>query len=95
MKMSTVNTEICSILNFFRKGSGASLCMSFQKIPLRDNSIPCDNSIPSLQYVYCDCFPIYNTMNFENDLSFLITPFPHMTKKTKQKFKYLKNKESF
>ena len=34
-------------------------------------------------------------MNFKTDLIFLMKPFLYMTKKSKQKFKYLENEKSF
>ena len=41
------------------------------------------------------CYPGCEIMNFEINLIFLIKPFFSMTKKLRQKFKYLKNKKSF
>ena len=41
------------------------------------------------------CQPGCNVINFEIDLIFLIEPFFYMTEKSRQKFKYLENKESF
>ena len=41
------------------------------------------------------CFPVYDTMNFEINLSFLIKPFFNMTKKSGQKCNYLKKEKSF
>ena len=41
------------------------------------------------------CFPGWDVIKFEINLSFLIKPFSHMTKKVRTKFKYLKNKDSF
>ena len=34
------------------------------------------------------CFPGYDLINFEISLIFLIKPFPYMTKKSRQKYKY-------
>ena len=34
-------------------------------------------------------------MNFENNLIFLINPFFYMSKKSRQKFKYLENEKGF
>ena len=41
------------------------------------------------QYVY------YDAIKFEINLIFLIKPFCYMTKKSRQKVKYLENKKSF
>ena len=41
------------------------------------------------------CFPGCDVMNFGFDLIFLINLFFYMTKKSKQKLKYLENKKSF
>ena len=40
------------------------------------------------------CFPVCD-MNFELTLAFLPTCFPKRSKKSEQKFKYLKNEKSF
>ena len=40
-------------------------------------------------------FPVFNTINFEINLIFLINSFFYMTKKSRQKFKYLENEKSF
>ena len=40
-------------------------------------------------------FPGFDVINSEINLIFLIKPFFYMTRKSKQKFKYLENKESF
>ena len=39
------------------------------------------------------CFPGFNAINFEIELTFLIKPFFYMTKKSRQKFKYLQSKK--
>ena len=41
------------------------------------------------------CFPGCGIINFEISLIFLIKPFFYLTKKSRQKFKYLDNKKSF
>ena len=41
------------------------------------------------------CYPICGVINFEINLSLLITPFLYITKKAGQKRKYLKNERSF
>ena len=46
-------------------------------------------------YIAIDCKPSCDVMNFEINLTFLIKPFFYMTRKLRQKFKYLKNKKSF
>ena len=40
------------------------------------------------------CFPGCDVLHFEINLMFLIKPFLSMTKKSRQKFKYLKNEKS-
>ena len=46
-----------------------------------------------LKYVYCNSlFPCCDVINFETNLIFLIKPFFFMTKKSRQKFKYLRKK---
>ena len=41
------------------------------------------------------CYPVRHVINFETYLSLLIKPFSYMTKKSEQKFRYLKNEKSF
>ena len=41
------------------------------------------------------CFPGCDAINYETKLIFLITPFFYMTKKSRQKFKYLENENGF
>ena len=41
------------------------------------------------------CFPCCEVINFEINLYFLIKLLLYMTKKSKQKFKYLENEKSF
>ena len=41
------------------------------------------------------CFPDFDVINFETNLTFLIRPFLYLTKKSRQKFKYLENKKIF
>ena len=41
------------------------------------------------------CRPVYDAINFEINLSFLIKPFFYITQKSSQKFKYLTNEKSF
>ena len=41
------------------------------------------------------CCPTWDVIYFEINLSFLIGPFFYITKKSRQKFKYLKNEKSF
>ena len=40
-------------------------------------------------------YPVFDIMNFEIYLSFLITLFPYMTKRLEQKLNYVKNEKSF
>ena len=40
------------------------------------------------------CYPVFDVINFETKVSFLIRPFSHMTKKSAQKLKYLENVKS-
>ena len=48
------------------------------------------------QHVYCNClFPRDDILNFEINLIFLIKLIFYLTKKSRQKFKYLENKKSF
>ena len=47
------------------------------------------------QYVHCDClFPMLWSHQFWNNLYYLIKLLLYMTKKSKQKFKYLENEKS-
>ena len=46
-------------------------------------------------FIVIVCFPACDVINFEITLILLIKPFFYMTKKSRQKFKYLKNKKSF
>ena len=41
------------------------------------------------------CFPGFDIKNFEINLIFVIKPFYYMTKKSRQKFKYLENKKNY
>ena len=41
------------------------------------------------------CYPGFDVINFEIKLIFLINSFIYMTKKSRQKFKYLENRKSF
>ena len=41
------------------------------------------------------CFQVCDAINFETSPIFLIKPFTCMIKKSRQKFKYLKNEKSF
>ena len=41
------------------------------------------------------CFPACDVISFEIKFSFLIKPFFYITKKSEQKYKYLKKKKSF
>ena len=41
------------------------------------------------------CFPGCDIIGFEINLIFLIKPFLYMTKKSRQKFKYLEKEKSF
>ena len=41
------------------------------------------------------CFPCCDVVSFEINFIFLIKPFSYMTKKSRQKFKYLENEKSF
>ena len=60
----------------------------------------CPNAFTSRdvrQYMCCNfiCLPVCDVMNFEINFSFLIRPFFYMSEKSRQKFKYLKNKKRF
>ena len=46
-------------------------------------------------YIAIVCWPGCNGMNFEINLIFLIKAFLHVTKKSKQKLKYLENEKIF
>ena len=46
-------------------------------------------------YIVIVCWPGCDIINFEFDLAFLIKPFFFITKKSRQKFKYLENKKIF
>ena len=41
------------------------------------------------------CFPGFDVKNFGINLVFLIKPFFYMTKKLRQKFKYVKKENNF
>ena len=41
------------------------------------------------------CYPVFDVINFETYISFLIEPFSYMTKNSEQILKYLNNKKSF
>ena len=41
------------------------------------------------------CYPVFDVINFEAYISFLIEPFSYMTKNSEQILKYLNNKKSF
>ena len=41
------------------------------------------------------CYPGCNVIDFQINLIFLIKPFLYMTKKSRQKSKYLQNEKSF
>ena len=47
------------------------------------------------QYVYYNCKPGFDVMNFEINLIFPIKQFYYMTKKSRKKIKYLENDKSF
>ena len=48
------------------------------------------------QFVYYNCFfPVCDFKNFEINVIFLIKPLFYMSKKSREKFKYLDNKKSF
>ena len=42
-----------------------------------------------------DCFPGCDVINFEINPIFLAKPFFYLSKKSRQKFKYLENEKSF
>ena len=46
-------------------------------------------------YIAIVCYPGYDVINLKINLTFLIKPFFYMTKKSRQKFKYLENEKSF
>ena len=46
-------------------------------------------------YIVIVCFPGCDVMNFKINLSFLIKLFFYVTKKSRQKLKYLQNMKSF
>ena len=41
------------------------------------------------------CYPVWDVVNFEIYLSFLVKPLSFMTKNSEQKQKYLKNEKYF
>ena len=48
------------------------------------------------QYAYCNCFfPGCDVVNFETNLVLLIKSLFFMTKRSRQKLKYLENEKSF
>ena len=48
------------------------------------------------QYVYCSfLFPGCNVINFKINIIFLIESYFYMTKKSRQKFKYLEDEKGF
>ena len=48
------------------------------------------------KYVFCNCLLTWLLrQNFKINLTFLIESFLYMTKKSKEKVKYLENKKSF
>ena len=51
--------------------------------------------ILDFMYIATICFPGRGVMNFEISLIFLIKLFFCITKKSRQKFKYLENEKSF
>ena len=47
------------------------------------------------KYAYCNCLPIYDVTNFDINPSFLNKPFFYMSKKSGDKFEYLKIEKRF
>ena len=46
-------------------------------------------------YIIIVCAPCFDVIKFEINLIFLIKPFRYMTKKSRQKLKYLDNEKTF
>ena len=65
-----------------------------RKILLMLHSIYCPNVIVWLSITIV-CWPDCDVIKFEINLIFLIKPFWYMTKKSRQKLKYLENGKSF
>ena len=96
---------------FFRKGWEKSFSTTFYVWFFKNNvshlilySINWQNFIASLPFfleilsnmcIAIVCFPGFDVINFENNLIFLIKPFLYMTRKSRQKLKYLENQKSF
>ena len=91
----TVGPEICSVLIFYKR-VWDYLAKHTRKIFLMLYSINSSNWVTLLHEILDNiciavvCFSGYDIMNFEINLIFLI-----MTKKLRQKLKYLENKNSF
>ena len=77
--------------NFSRK---MSLMLHFINRPDLIVWLPLLFQIFVSQYMYC-CFPGCDVINFGINLIFPIKPFFYMTKKSRQNFKYLENKNAF
>ena len=94
--------------NFLRKGLGIVsqqiLCMIFQKMLLMLYSINWPNviiwlslllEILSNMWIAIDCWPGCDIIDFEISPIFITKPFLYITKKSRQKFKYLEKEKSF
>ena len=108
-KMFRLLIQKCAQFPFFRKGSGTSFSTtfyvwSFAKIFLMLHSINWPNFIVWLLLLFeildnmcikIVCSPGCNVIRIKINLIFLIQPFPYMTKKSRQEFKYLEKEKSF
>ena len=87
--------EICAQLWLFGKKSRISfsitICVWFFKksishvIFIKFHCLVAFNFWDIAQYVYCNCFPVDDVVNFKMNLSFLIKPFSCKTKKCQGK----------
>ena len=87
IKLQTIDPEICSILIFqkrvWEQFLHHVLCMIFQ-----EKCLSCYILLPDqISLPDCNC----DVINFETKFIFLIKPFFYMTKKSRQKFRYLEN----
>ena len=79
------------------------LCMVFQETYFLlysikwPNIVACLPLLPTILNNICiviTCCPVWDVINFEINLSFLLKPFFSVTKKSGQIFKYLRNEKS-
>ena len=100
-KLQTIDPEICSILIFIKKDLDILYTIFQEKclscyIQLTDQiSFQINFQILGNMCIGIACFPGCDVINFEINLIFLIKPFFYISKKLRQKFKYLDNKKIF